>query len=203
MMLDGLMSRCTTPHASAAASARAACSITSSARASGIGPSRRTSRFERLAFDQFHDVETLTVLFTVLSDARDIRMMNLRGRARFAQETRSDSGIFRDFSVDDFKRDRRNSIPYRARDKLSPSLRRRARPENRPRQLQLRSDRTSVVQASIAGVFRIVWFLTAAQKTQTNETTKASTILREWSSADRARAYGWVAFHTGKCEGLI
>src|SRR5439155_18208587 len=36
MILDGLMSRCTTPHASAAASARALCSITSSARLSGI-----------------------------------------------------------------------------------------------------------------------------------------------------------------------
>ena len=47
---------------------------------------------ERFAFDQFHDVETLTVLFAIVSDARDIRMMNLRGRARFAQETRSDSG---------------------------------------------------------------------------------------------------------------
>src|SRR5207248_10982679 len=51
--------------------------------------------------------------------------------------------------------------------------------------------------------FRFVRFLTAAKKTKSNETTKASAILRKWSSADRARAYGWVAFHTGKCEGLI
>ena len=32
-------------------------------------------------------------------------MMNLRGRARFAQETRSDSGHLRDFSVYDFQSD--------------------------------------------------------------------------------------------------
>ena len=61
--------------------------------------------FERFAFDQLHDIETLTVLFAVMTDARDIRMMDLRGRARFAQETRSDSGHLRDFSVYDFKSD--------------------------------------------------------------------------------------------------
>jgi hypothetical protein len=27
--------------------------------------------------------------------------------------------------------------------------------------------------------------------------------LRERSSADRARAYGWFGFHTGKCERYI
>src|SRR6266550_3916198 len=57
MMLDGLMSRCATPHFSAAASARA------------------------------------------------VRMTDLRGRARFAEETRSDSRHLRDFSVYDFKSD--------------------------------------------------------------------------------------------------
>ena len=62
-------------------------------------------RFERFAFDQLHDIETLTVLFTVVTDARDIRMADLRGRARFAQETRSCSGILRDSSVDYFKSD--------------------------------------------------------------------------------------------------
>src|SRR6185437_13331118 len=60
---------------------------------------------ERFAFDQFHDVETLPVLLAVMTDARDIRMTDLRGRARFAQETRSDSGHLRDFSVDYFKSD--------------------------------------------------------------------------------------------------
>src|SRR5207248_5104186 len=52
--------------------------------------------FERFAFDQFHDIETLTVLLAVMADARDIRMTDLRGGARFAQETRSDSRHLRD-----------------------------------------------------------------------------------------------------------
>src|SRR5204863_663445 len=60
---------------------------------------------EGLALDQLHDVETLTVLFAVVTDARDVRMTNLRGRARLAQETRSDSGYLRDFSVYDFQSD--------------------------------------------------------------------------------------------------
>src|SRR5438105_6218713 len=61
--------------------------------------------FERFAFDQLHDIETLTVLFAVMTDTRDIRMTDLRGRARFAQETRSDSRHLRDFSVYAFKSD--------------------------------------------------------------------------------------------------
>src|SRR5207248_4296543 len=52
-----------------------------------------------------HHIETLTVLLAVMTDARDIRMTDLRSRARFAQETRSDSGHLRDFSVYDFKSD--------------------------------------------------------------------------------------------------
>src|SRR6185437_13968055 len=60
---------------------------------------------ERFAFDQLHDGKTLTVLLAVMTDARDIRMTDLRGRARFAQETRADSGHLRDFSVYDFKSD--------------------------------------------------------------------------------------------------
>src|SRR5437588_8540006 len=45
-------------------------------------------RFERFAFDQLHDIETLTVLLAVMTDARDIRVTDLRGRTRFAQEAR-------------------------------------------------------------------------------------------------------------------
>src|SRR5213594_2847577 len=105
MILDGLMSRCTTPHASAAASARALCSITSSARLSGIGPSTPNLGLKGFALDQFHNVKTFTVLFAVVTDTRDVRMTNLRGRARFAQETRLDSGHLRDLSVYNFKSD--------------------------------------------------------------------------------------------------
>src|SRR6266567_633133 len=63
--------------------------------------------FERFAFDQLHDIETLTVLLAVMTDARDIRMTDLGGRPRFTQETRSDSGHLRDFSVYDFQSDDR------------------------------------------------------------------------------------------------
>src|SRR5439155_24458127 len=62
-------------------------------------------RLKRFALDQFHNVKTFTVLFAVVADTRDIRMTNLSGRARFAQETRSRSGILCDCSVDYFKRD--------------------------------------------------------------------------------------------------
>src|SRR4029077_4270490 len=68
-------------------------------------PIAANPRFERFAFDQFHDIETLTVLLAVMTHARDIRMTDLGGRARFAQETRSDSGHLRDLSVYDFKSD--------------------------------------------------------------------------------------------------
>ncbi len=63
------------------------------------------ARFERFAFDQLHDIETLTVLLAVMTDARDIRVADLRGRACFAQEARSRPGILCDSSVDYFKRD--------------------------------------------------------------------------------------------------
>src|SRR6185295_10367982 len=61
--------------------------------------------FERFAFDQLHDVETFAILFAIMTDPRDIGMTDLRGRARFAQEARSNSGHLRHFSVDDFKSD--------------------------------------------------------------------------------------------------
>src|SRR6476469_26749 len=43
--------------------------------------------------------------FSAAASARDVRMADLRRRARFAQETRSDSRHLRDFSVYDFKSD--------------------------------------------------------------------------------------------------
>ena len=69
------------------------------------GPIAADPRFERFAFDQLHHIETLTVLFAVMTDMRDIRMVDLRGRARFAQEARPCAGILRDPSVDYFQRD--------------------------------------------------------------------------------------------------
>src|SRR4029453_16995661 len=129
MMLDGLMSRCTTPHFSAAASARAACSITSNA------------------------------------SARDVRMMNLCGGARFAQETRSDSRHLRDFSVYDFKSDdgiqNRVACTISNRHCASAELDRKA----------ICADfhfKVIVLQWSrrqSPGCFRSSWLFTAAQKT--------------------------------------
>src|SRR4029077_11743272 len=60
---------------------------------------------ERFAFDQLHNVETFAVVFTVMTDPRDIWMMNLRSGAGFTQEARSRPGILCDSSVDYFKRD--------------------------------------------------------------------------------------------------
>src|SRR4029077_9791487 len=61
--------------------------------------------FERFAFDQLHDIKTFAGLFAVVTDARDIRMTDLRGQPRFTQEARPCPGILRDLAVDYFKRD--------------------------------------------------------------------------------------------------
>jgi hypothetical protein len=62
-------------------------------------------RFERFTFDQLHDVETFSVLFSVMTDSRNVRMMNLRSCARFAEKTRSGAGIFRHLPIDHLERD--------------------------------------------------------------------------------------------------
>src|SRR4029077_7376252 len=69
------------------------------------------ARFERLSLHQFHDIETLAILFSIVTDSRDIRMVNLRSGARFAEETRAHAGIFRRRPVDHFERDR--GVQYR------------------------------------------------------------------------------------------
>src|SRR5262249_55629356 len=61
--------------------------------------------FERFALDQLHHVEAFTVLFPVVTNARDVRMTDLRSGPRFSQKTRSRAGILCDLSVDDFQRD--------------------------------------------------------------------------------------------------
>src|SRR5438132_7288936 len=60
---------------------------------------------KRFALDQFHDIETLTILLAVMTDTRDIRMVNLRSGARFSEETRAHAGISRRRPVDHFERD--------------------------------------------------------------------------------------------------
>src|SRR5207302_6064163 len=131
----------------------------------GHGPIAANPRFERFAFDQLHDVETLTVLLAVLTDARDIGMTDLRGRARFAQETRSDSRHLRDFSVYDFKSD--DGIQNRVA--CTISNRDCSRAELNRKTVHSDFDLKVIVlqwpRRQSPGCFGSSWFLTAAQKT--------------------------------------
>ena len=72
--------------------------------------------------DKLHRIEAFPVLLTVMSYSRNIRMMNLRGRAGFAQESRTSGGIFRQLSTDDFEGDRRikNSVASTIRHRHCP-----------------------------------------------------------------------------------
>ncbi len=56
--------------------------------------------------DKLHRIKAFPILLTVMSYSRNVRMMNLRGRAGFAQKSRTSSGIFRQLSTDDFESDR-------------------------------------------------------------------------------------------------
>src|SRR4029450_5366672 len=57
--------------------------------------------------DKLHRIKALPILFTVMRYSRNVRMMNLRGRAGFAQKSGTSSGIFRQLSTDDLEGDRR------------------------------------------------------------------------------------------------
>src|SRR5207249_6120556 len=48
-------------------------------------------------------IETLAVLLSVISHLSNIRMMNVRSRARFAEKTRPRAGILRHLSINDFE----------------------------------------------------------------------------------------------------
>ena len=54
--------------------------------------------------DKLHGIKALPILLTVMSHSRNVRMMNLRGRSGFPQESRTSGRIFRQLSTDDFKR---------------------------------------------------------------------------------------------------
>ena len=47
---------------------------------------------ECFALDQLHHIEAFAVLFTVMTDPRDVWMMNLRSGAGFTQEARPYAG---------------------------------------------------------------------------------------------------------------
>src|SRR5437016_6976431 len=59
--------------------------------------------FERFSLDQFHGIETLAVLLSVISHLSNVWMMNVRSCARFAQKTRPRAGILRHAPVDDLE----------------------------------------------------------------------------------------------------
>ena len=57
--------------------------------------------------DKLHRVKAFPILLTVMDHSRNVRMMNLRSGARFAQKSRTSGWIFRQLSTDDLERDRR------------------------------------------------------------------------------------------------
>src|SRR5262249_16922083 len=61
------------------------------------------TRFQCFAIDQFHGVETLAVLLSIISHPRDVWMMNVRSRTCFAKKTRSRAGILRHSALDDLE----------------------------------------------------------------------------------------------------
>src|SRR4029434_5028760 len=65
------------------------------------------TRFKRLAVDNLHRVEALTILITVMNDPSYVRMLNLRGRARLAEKSRPCGIVFDQCPSDYFQRHRR------------------------------------------------------------------------------------------------
>src|SRR5438067_10137613 len=59
--------------------------------------------FKRFAFDQFHRVKTLAILFAVICHASHIWVTNVRRRTRFAQKTGPRARILRDLAIDDLE----------------------------------------------------------------------------------------------------
>src|SRR5216110_3787387 len=55
------------------------------------------------AFDQFHGVETLAVLLSVIGHPGNVWMMNVRSCARFTQKTRPRAQILRHSALDDLE----------------------------------------------------------------------------------------------------
>src|SRR6267142_2962348 len=59
---------------------------------------------ERFAFYQLHHIEAFAVLFTVMTDPRDVWMVNVRSGAGFTQKARPYTGSLRDFPINHFQR---------------------------------------------------------------------------------------------------
>src|SRR5207245_3267023 len=61
----------------------------------GHRPVATHTSFQRFALDQFHRVETLTILLPIISHPRDVGMMNIRSRTCFAKKTGTSARILR------------------------------------------------------------------------------------------------------------
>src|SRR4029077_18038346 len=59
------------------------------------------------AFDQFHRVETLAILFAVICHPGHIWVTNVCRRTRFAQKTGPRARILRDLAIDDLESNKR------------------------------------------------------------------------------------------------
>jgi hypothetical protein len=55
--------------------------------------------------NKLHRIKAFPILLTVMNDSRNVRMMNLRGRAGFPQKSGTSSRIFCQLSTDDFECD--------------------------------------------------------------------------------------------------
>src|SRR4029077_20863595 len=116
-------------------------------------------------------IEAFAALFTVMTDPRDVWMMNARSGAGFAQETRPYAGILRDFPINHFQRDRRieNGIARAIRycHGTGPELNWKAvRADLHFEMIVFQWSRRYPPRR-----FGLSWFLAAAQKAQISETT--------------------------------
>jgi hypothetical protein len=130
-------------------------------------------------------------------------MMDLRGGSCLTQEARPYAGNFRNSPVDYLERDNgiQNGVACAIGDRHCSSAELDRKTVHSDFHLEVivlqRSRRQS------PGCFGLSWFLTTAQKTEISQTTKASAILRERSSANYACSDGWLAFHTSKSQRSI
>src|SRR4029077_10386638 len=138
-----------------------------------------------------------------MTHTRDVRMMDLRGCSCLAQEARPYAGNSRNSPVDYLERD--DGIQNGVACAIGDCHRSGAELDRKTVGANFYFE-VIVLQWSrrqSPGGVGLSWFMTAAQKTEISETTKASTILRERSSANRACSDGWFALHTGKSERSI
>jgi hypothetical protein len=73
----------------------------------------QNSRLKRFAFDQFHGIKAVAILFTIMKYTGDVGMAKLGGSACLTDKTGSRLWMIRDTYVDNFQRDRRvkHSVP--------------------------------------------------------------------------------------------